>query len=372
MPFVPRRHQFSGLDAPRDGGSVGAMRVRRLLGWAARATLGFFVLLALILFGFRTRTWLRETEHRRDPARTGAFVGTPSGEFRYLERGAPGGAPVVFVGGTMAPSDTFVPLMDALCDARLRCLAIDLPPSGYSERPADGAYGREQQAARIASFVRALRLRTPVLVGHSFGGGPTVEAALRHPDEVRSFALLAGALGLDAAPPSPAARGVLAVPFVGTALGSATVANPWVLRRSLLAFVEDDAIVTDALVERFAAPTRVLGTAEAATRWTRTALLADESASLSGRRESYRSYDRPVLLVWGDQDTATPLAQAEVLRSLLPNATLTVVPGVGHFPHLEAQAGVVAALRPFLVAAAAGAEEKVSDRGRDGATIGAP
>ena len=41
-----------------------------------------------------------------------------------------------------------------------------------------------------------------------------------------------------------------------------------------------------------------------------------------------------------------------------PEAGLTVIPGVGHFPHVEAQARVVAALRPFLAPAGAGTEEK--------------
>lgn len=326
------------------------MRVRLLLVRVARIALGLSVLLALIPVGFRTRTWFRETEYRGAGPRTGSFVSTPSGEVRYQERGGPGGPPVVFIGGTMAPSDTFLPLMDALCDERLRCLAIDLPPFGYSERAADGNYGREQQAARIASFIRALRLNEPLLVGHSFGAGPTVETAMRYPDEVRTFALLAGALGLEAGPPSTTVRAILAVPFLRTALSSATLANPWVLRKSLEAFVEDDAVVTDELVERFAAPTRVGGTARSAGVWARTALFADESASASGQRSSYRAYDRPVLLVWGEKDSATPLAQGEELRSLLPDGTLTVIRGVGHFPHLEAQADVVAALRLFLVA----------------------
>ena len=256
----------------------------------------------------------------------------------------------------MAPSDAFLPLMDALCDERLRCLALDLPPFGYSERPGDGVYSREQQAARIVSFIRALRLNEPVLVGHSFGAGPTVETAMRYPDDVRTFVLLAGALGLDAGSPPRMVRAVLAVPFLRTALSSATLANPWAIRKSLLAFTENDGMVTDDLVERFTAQTRLQGTAQAAGRWAQTALFANESESESGKRSSYRRYTRPVLLIWGDKDVATPLAQAEELRSLLPASTLTVIPGVNHFPHIEAQASVVAALRPFLVAEPKSAE----------------
>ena len=334
----------------------------------AQALLGLLALVVLVLAGFRVRTRFRETEQRRVPQRTGVFVRTPEGELRYQERGAPGGRPLVFVGGTMAPSDTFLPLMDELCDARLRCLAIDLPPSGYSERPPDGAYSRERQAARIAALVRTLGLQGTVLVGHSFGAGPTVETAMRYPDEVRTFALMAGALGLDAPAPSRAARALFALAPLRTALSSATFANPWAIRASLRSFIQDDAMVTDQVAERFTALTRASGTAAAAGEWARSAFFSDESRSRSGQRSSYQRYERPVLLIWGDRDVATPLAQAEALKKLLPQGRLTVIPTVGHFPHVEAQPAVVAALRPFLLLV--GGQDQGSARFGDGRRAG--
>jgi pimeloyl-ACP methyl ester carboxylesterase len=325
-------------------------RLRRALRRTAQAGLGLALLLALALTGFRISAALRETERRRpSPERPGAFVATPEGELRYLERGGAQGRPVVFIGGTMATSDTFVPLMDALCDERLRCVALDLPPFGYSERPPDGGYGRQRQAARIVALVRALGLRDVVLVGHSFGAGPTVETAMRYPDDVRTFALMAGALGLDAGPPSRAVRALFAVPPLRTALSSATFANPWAVRASLRSFIENDALVTDEVAQRFTNPARVQGTAAAVGEWARSAFFSDESASRSGQRASYRRYERPVLLVWGDKDTATPVGQAEVLKALLPRSRLDVIPSVGHFPHVEAQPRVVEVLRPFLL-----------------------
>ena len=40
-------------------------------------------------------------------------------------------------------------------------------------------------------------------------------------------------------------------------------------------------------------------------------------------------------LLWGDQDSVTPLEQAHDLQTLLPQATLTLLPGVGHIPQIE-------------------------------------
>ena len=41
------------------------------------------------------------------------------------------------------------------------------------------------------------------------------------------------------------------------------------------------------------------------------------------------------MLLWGDQDSVTPLEQARDLQTLLPQATLTLLPGVGHIPQIE-------------------------------------
>ena len=43
----------------------------------------------------------------------------------------------------------------------------------------------------------------------------------------------------------------------------------------------------------------------------------------------------PTLLIWGDQDTATPLSDARIMEQEIPDAGLVVVEGTGHFSFLE-------------------------------------
>lgn len=44
---------------------------------------------------------------------------------------------------------------------------------------------------------------------------------------------------------------------------------------------------------------------------------------------------RPVAILWGNMDTVTPPEQASDLKTLLPQATLTFLPGLGHIPQIE-------------------------------------
>jgi proline iminopeptidase len=69
-----------------------------------------------------------------------------------------------------------------------------------------------------------------------------------------------------------------------------------------------------------------------------------ESASML---ERLRRLDVPVLLVHGRADPR-PLAAVEALARALPHAELVVLPGVGHFPYLEAPDLLGRVVRGFL------------------------
>ena len=43
----------------------------------------------------------------------------------------------------------------------------------------------------------------------------------------------------------------------------------------------------------------------------------------------------PTLLVWGDMDTATPLADAKIMEELIPDAGLVILKNTGHYSFLE-------------------------------------
>jgi pimeloyl-ACP methyl ester carboxylesterase len=56
----------------------------------------------------------------------------------------------------------------------------------------------------------------------------------------------------------------------------------------------------------------------------------------------------PVLLFWGDKDTATPISDAHKMERLMPNAGLVVAAGAGHYAMLEQKELWRASLKSFL------------------------
>ena len=56
----------------------------------------------------------------------------------------------------------------------------------------------------------------------------------------------------------------------------------------------------------------------------------------------------PTLLIWGDLDTATPIADAKRMEELIADAGLVVCEGAGHFSFAEQPAKVNGALKAFF------------------------
>lgn len=56
----------------------------------------------------------------------------------------------------------------------------------------------------------------------------------------------------------------------------------------------------------------------------------------------------PTLLIWGDLDTATPIADARQMEELIADAGLVVCEGAGHFSYAEQPVKVNGALRAFF------------------------
>ena len=69
-----------------------------------------------------------------------------------------------------------------------RCIAVDLPGTGESDKPA-GPYSTEGYADQVAAFLGAIGIERAHVAGMSFGAAVGMHLAARHPDRVRSLSL---------------------------------------------------------------------------------------------------------------------------------------------------------------------------------------
>ena len=59
--------------------------------------------------------------------------------------------------------------------------------------------------------------------------------------------------------------------------------------------------------------------------------------------------EAPTLLIWGDQDTETPLWMGQKMEQEIPDAGLVVFEGGSHFVYLEQQKRFLTVVRHFLL-----------------------
>lgn len=100
------------------------------------------------------------------------------------------GTPVVFIHGLGCASSYEYPriVSDAAFGGR-RAILIDLPGSGFSDKPRDYAYTTRLQAAVVLDILDSLAIESCDVYGHSMGGSIAIELSERSGDRVRVLAV---------------------------------------------------------------------------------------------------------------------------------------------------------------------------------------
>lgn len=281
---------------------------------------------------------------------TGRFVPAADISMFVQEQGGNDAMAVVFIHGTGAWSEAWRDTLNAVARAGFRAIALDLSPFGFSQRPANKDYSKQAQARRILGALDTLQVRRAIFVGHSFGGGPTMEAALLAPERVLGLVLVDVALDFDtaAADSGGVTKTLLSIAPLRDAVVATFLTNPRFSKRLLELFIADPAHATDERVAIYQKPLRLAGTTEAVGEWL-PALLLPQAPSLASDPQNYRRLKVPTRIIWGAEDTVTPLTQGERLAKLLPSAELSVMDGVGHIPQIESPIEFNRLLLNFLI-----------------------
>ena len=66
------------------------------------------------------------------------------------------------------------------------------------------------------------------------------------------------------------------------------------------------------------------------------------------QREYLPKIKAPTLLLWGENDTATPISDAKMMEKLIPDAGLVTYKNSGHFSYLDNLQNVNVVLNEFL------------------------
>lgn len=207
--------------------------------------------------------------------------------------------------------------------AGLRTINVDFPGFGQSSEPPQ-VWGVEQYTSTIEQLLQAEKITNPVLLGHSFGGRVGILYASRN---ATSKLILVDAAGVK---PRRSAKYYFKV----YSYKAVKHALPLILGRKR----------GETILNRYRAK---VGSSDYsnASPIMRAILSRVVNEDL---KHVMPKISCPTLLIWGKNDTATPLADAKIMERLIPDAGLVAIDGAGHYSFLDNPPIVAAVLRSFL------------------------
>ncbi len=200
---------------------------------------------------------------------------------------------------------------------------IDFPGFGQSQEPPT-VWGVEEYTQVVETLVKNEHIGAPILLGHSFGGRVGILYASRN--QVKKLILV------DAAGVKPKRSLSYYFKVYSYKLGK---------RLMPLVYGQKGA---QKRIEQMRAK-RGSSDYNKASEMMRRILSKVVNEDLKDRMPMIKV---PTLLIWGENDTATPLRDAKIMERLIPDAGLVSFPGCGHYSFLDNPYQFAAVLRSFL------------------------
>ncbi|MDE7160018.1 MAG: alpha/beta hydrolase [Muribaculaceae bacterium] len=218
---------------------------------------------------------------------------------------------------------TTVASIAALFHGKMRVVNVDLPGHGKSSEP-PAVWSIEDFTRAMEKFIDFLGLEKPALIGHSFGGRISILMSSRR--EVSKVVLVDSA-GIRPSRPLKyylkvysfkAAKRILPL-LLGKERGSRAI-DAWRGKAGSADYRNSSPLMRAVM-----------------------------SKCVNEDLKSVMPYIKaPVLLVWGENDTATPLSDAKTMERLIPDAGLVAFPGCGHYSFLDNPRGFKAVINEFF------------------------
>jgi pimeloyl-ACP methyl ester carboxylesterase len=263
---------------------------------------------------------------------------------RVAYRDAGDGEVLLLIHGMARSSDTWRSVLPPL-SKKFRVIAPDLLGHGASAKPRSD-YSLGAFAVLLRDFLDELGVSQATVVGHSLGGGVAMQFVYQHPDYAQRLVLIgSGGLGPDvgwilrllSAPgaelvlPIIAPKPVLTVGnklrswFRGAGIHSPRGAETWGAYSSLA-----DRQARESFLKTLRSVVDYRGQA------------------VSALNRLHARADLPVMAIWGDRDNIIPVEHAYAIHNARTDTRLEVLPGVGHYPQVEAPNEVVELIEDFI------------------------
>jgi pimeloyl-ACP methyl ester carboxylesterase len=260
----------------------------------------------------------------------------------YRDEGS--GEVLLLIHGMAGSSDAWRELIPRLAK-NYRVVAPDLLGHGQSTKPR-GDYSLGAFAVWLRDILDELGIARATIVGHSLGGGVAMQFIYQHPDYCERVILISsGGLGPDVGwilrlLSAPGAEFILPIIAPTPVLKAGNKIGSWFTSAGMRAPRASE--MWRAYSSFSDRPTR-----DAFLRTLRSVVDYRGQAVSALNRLHVRS-ELPTLAIWGEDDEIIPVEHGYAAQAARPGRRLEVLPGVGHFAHVEAPNEVADIIDDFM------------------------
>lgn len=249
------------------------------------------------------------------------------------------GPPVVLVHGTPFSSRVWRKVARELAETRT-VYVFDLIGYGASEKREGQDVSLVAQAKLFSELLDYWGLEAPDVVGHDFGGATTLRTHLLEDRDFNAIALI------DAVALSPWGS-----PFYRLAqeyVGVFRQVPAYMHRAMMAAYIRDATYhpMSDEELEPYIAPWLDPEGQDAFYRQ----IFQNDQRYTDEIQPRYGRIERPVLILWGEEDRWISPEKGEQLHSVIPGSRLHIIPEAAHLAMEDAPTAVAAALLDFFAA----------------------
>lgn len=242
-------------------------------------------------------------------------------KINYIDQGQ--GEPILLIHGWGSSVPTWTPILSGF--EGYRVIAPDLPGCGESDILKTD-WGIDDYCQFILKFMKAVGIENPIMAGHSHGGRISIKMV---------------------------AEGMVDAPKLILFDSAGIPAKKTFKKRfKIFCFKSAKRILTLPLIKNYTKQTleKVRGYFGSADYKSAPEVMRKTLVKVIGvdLRPIMHKIPCPTLLIWGENDTDTPLSDAKEMESLIKDSGLCVIKNAGHFSFLNNPYQVISILKSFL------------------------
>lgn len=234
------------------------------------------------------------------------------------------GTPVILLHGWLCTLETMKPIANVL-EKNFQIYNVDLPGFGKSDMPVK-PFDTNDFGDFLDGFIKSLKIEKPILIGHSNGGRTILNYAGRNLGEPKRIVLIDSA-GIK---PKRKASYYIKVYTFKT------------LKKFLSIFPDVEMFnnIRERVLGKFGS-SDYKNSPEILRRTMSTIINEDQTSMM-------KNIKAPTLLLWGENDTDTPLADGKIMEKNIPDASLITIQNAGHFSYLDSYQQCMEIIQNFL------------------------